>query len=49
MFRNNFQTASQCLPGTPAGGFHYGILRGGVWLALTLDGSGNDYAGKWNS
>lgn len=33
----------------PAGGFHYGILREGVWLALTLDGSGNDYAGKWNS
>lgn len=33
----------------PLGGFHYAVLREGVWLALTLDGSGSDYAGKWNS
>ncbi len=33
----------------PIGGFHYAVLREGVWLAFTLDGSGSDYAGKWNS
>jgi hypothetical protein len=33
----------------PNGGFHYAVLRDGVWLATTLDGNGNDYAGKWNS
>jgi hypothetical protein len=33
----------------PMGGFHYAVLRDGVWLALTLDGNGSDYAGKWNS
>ncbi len=33
----------------PGGGFHYGALREGAWLALTLDGNGGDYAGKWNS
>jgi hypothetical protein len=33
----------------PGGGFHYGVLREGVWLALILDGNGGDYAGKWNS
>jgi hypothetical protein len=33
----------------PNGGFHYGILREGIWLASLLDGNGNDYAGKWNS
>jgi len=33
----------------PGGGFHYGVLREGIWRALILDGNGNDYAGKWNS
>jgi len=33
----------------PGGGFHYGVLRDGVWLALIMDGNGGDYAGKWNS
>ena len=33
----------------PDGGFRYAVLGNGVWIATGLDGSPNDYAGKWNS